>query len=293
MNEAKKIILTGPPGAGKTTIKKVFFDCVNPIKLLEQSLEPTRGVDSNIYSFFDAQLGVFDLAGQENENWFSRDKDIFKDSSLILCVFDIRNSLKTIITFLRDVYKLKNELRLYDCLIYTFLHKIDLKTPSYVFNKLNAIKSFFKIKCPELYSINIYKTSIEKRFFFDTFSILLDVITQIFKKEFISINPQEFENLKLELSILLYYDDSVKYSKHDVAYKFNLNSSELNFHLNRLEKMGFIEFDEEIPSVFKITDRGKFFKIGMLRESSKVAEMKNNKQIELYYTFLNLKRKEK
>ncbi|MFW9973117.1 MAG: hypothetical protein ACFFDF_23240, partial [Candidatus Odinarchaeota archaeon] len=40
----KKILLVGPPNSGKTSIKKVFFDNIDPSSILENPLTPTRGV---------------------------------------------------------------------------------------------------------------------------------------------------------------------------------------------------------------------------------------------------------
>ena len=53
MIKDKKIVIVGPPGTGKTTIKKVFFEMGNPFKFLNVSLEPTRGIDSSVFSLFD------------------------------------------------------------------------------------------------------------------------------------------------------------------------------------------------------------------------------------------------
>jgi len=44
---------------------------VSPLKLLKNTLDPTRGINSTIYSFFELDLGIFDLAGQEKANYIS------------------------------------------------------------------------------------------------------------------------------------------------------------------------------------------------------------------------------
>ena len=92
MVETKKVIFIGPPGTGKTTIKKIFFEMVSPLKLLKNTLDPTRGINSSIHSFFNLDLGVFDLAGQENENWFS--KEVFQDFKLDLQIIVQYSDLK-------------------------------------------------------------------------------------------------------------------------------------------------------------------------------------------------------
>ena len=107
MAEIKKIIFVGPPNTGKTTIKSVFFEMANPVKLLKNSLDPTRGVNSTVYSLFDLELGVFDLAGQENENWFKKDRDVFNHTDLIICVLDINKYLKENLAFIDDLINMR------------------------------------------------------------------------------------------------------------------------------------------------------------------------------------------
>jgi adenylate kinase family enzyme len=42
----KKIIFIGPPGAGKMTLRKIFFEGENLKELLEIGLEPTHGQET-------------------------------------------------------------------------------------------------------------------------------------------------------------------------------------------------------------------------------------------------------
>ncbi|MFX1594138.1 MAG: Rab family GTPase, partial [Promethearchaeota archaeon] len=77
---SKKIIFVGPPGAGKTTLRKIFFEGESSTKLLEYALEPTYGEESLILRLpgLNQNVGIFDLAGQENERWLdTAEKSIF------------------------------------------------------------------------------------------------------------------------------------------------------------------------------------------------------------------------
>ena len=81
---SKKVIFVGPSGAGKTTLRKIFFEGENASKLLEYALEPTYGEESLILRLpgLNKDVGVFDLAGQENHRWLeSEDKSIFIDTN--------------------------------------------------------------------------------------------------------------------------------------------------------------------------------------------------------------------
>ncbi len=82
-----KIILIGPSGVGKTTLRKIFFEQENPLKLLKQTLEPTRGVETNIYDV-EGSIAVHDLAGQQLEEWFTQSYQILSDSNLIIVVLN-------------------------------------------------------------------------------------------------------------------------------------------------------------------------------------------------------------
>lgn len=286
--ESKKIIFTGPPGAGKTTIKKIFFEMANPLKLLENALSPTRGAESSVFKIFNSNIGIFDLAGQENENWYSSKKDLFSESNVIICVFDVNNELKTIIELLFKVFKIRKELDLHDCEIIVFLHKVDLLGTPYILSKINSIKDFFKIKLPEVKDFNIYPTSITSQYFFKTYSIVLDILTVLLKKDLIPLGEKEFQNLKRELSIILKCEPKVTYNKQDLVHKFNLSKSEVSFHLERLSYLGFAKISSENPSFFSLTDRSLYFKNGIKQGKNVVEKSKENKAIELFYTFLNL-----
>ncbi|MBY9006869.1 MAG: 50S ribosome-binding GTPase [Candidatus Lokiarchaeota archaeon] len=289
MSNKKKIILIGPPATGKTTITKVFFQKANPIKLLYTSLEPTRGVNSNIFSLFNSQLGIFDLAGQENKNWLLKERDVFDQSNVITCVFDINNSLEKIISFLVKIIRIKKELNsLSNCKIFAFLHKIDMVGSSYLSEKIKAIKNFLKSHYTKNgININIFGTSITKEHFYNTFQILLDILTSIYQEDFIPISKTEFESLKQELIIIIKCELNVKYKVEHLSYKFNLDIDKLYYHLERLEKLGMIEF-LSYRNFIRLTQRSDYLKTGLKKEINKVELIKENKKIKLFYTFLQL-----
>ena len=292
MISRKKIVLVGPSGVGKTTLQKVYFDQVSPISLLEEPLQPSRGISSRIYTTSNTDLGVFDLAGQENETWFSdKGKDVFSESNIIICVFDIGNSLESIIKFLINIYKVKKDLHLHSCNIIAFLHKIDLRSNAYVCSKLKTIQEFITIQHPQGKDFEIYQTSITKDNFYNTFCIISEILNLIIKRNKIPIKSEEFQKLKNQLSMILKSDINVKYSIDDVSQKFKINSKKAKLYIEELEKLGVVEsFDEY--NFFKLTNRAYYFKIGLERDCINMENSHFNKEIEFFNIFLYLKEKE-
>jgi GTPase SAR1 family protein/predicted transcriptional regulator len=288
MRIKKKIVLLGPSGSGKTTIKKVYFEMANPINLLEFSLKPTKGVNSSTYSFFKSNLGVFDLAGQENQRWLETDKKIFGGSSIIICVFDVTDSLESVIPFLIKILLIIKELKIQKCNVIILLHKIDLVNNSYINIKFNAIKSFLEEQFSERRSIKIYRTSITKEFFYDTYNMFLEILTLIHEKDLIPINKEEFHNLKIDITIILKFDDSTRFLVHELSQILNINFEQINFHLERLKHLGLVKMSNEKPNSIELTGRAYCFKFGLERERKKIQNNVINKGMEIFHTFLNL-----
>lgn len=291
MQKDKKIVFVGYPNAGKTTINRVYFEKINPFYLLENPLLPSRGIDSTIYSISSSKLGIFDLAGQENELWFSdKGKDIFNESSVIICVFDVMSSSESIIKFLVNIYEIKNELHLYNCKIIAFLHKIDLISSNYLNYKLKTIKDFIINQHPSGKNFGIYKTSIAKSFFYDTFKVMSNVLNIIYKEELIPINQEEFMNLKRELLILLKFNPFIKYDLTSLSNKFKFNLKESKHHLQRLERFRFIKTYDDYQ-IFELTERAYYFKIGLENEIHYIEEQSLNRKVDFFNTFFCISEK--
>jgi GTPase SAR1 family protein len=288
----KKLVLVGPSGVGKTTLQKIFFEQANPNLLLEEPLHPSRGINSRIYTTTKDDLGIFDLAGQENQIWFSDNgKEVFSESNTIICVFDIRNSLDSIIRFLINIYKLKKELHLQSCKIIAFLHKIDLRSKSYVYNKLKAIQEFITIQHPRGKDFEIYKTSITKDNFYNTICIISEILNLIFKKDIISINHEELQRMSKQLSIIIKTDIDAKYSIDELSQNFKFNIEETKDSIEKLEELGFLEgLDND--RFFKLTIRAHYFKNGLEKDIGNINNSELYKKIEFLYFFLYLKEKE-
>lgn len=291
MIEKKKIILVGPPKTGKTTIKHAFFDNANPFKLFQISLKPTRGVNSDVYSFFNYTIGIFDLAGQENDNWFLTDKDVFSNSSTILVVFDVHDSLETIIQFLIKLIRLKKDVLGNNVKFFILIHKIDLISKEYIDLKITKITDFLSIQFPnEKKFINIFKTSISEQFFYQSYFSILDILLNTINKKTLEISNDEIQDLKRDLKLILKIDLDLEYTRTELIKKYNLTETELNYHLERLNKMGFVITIRGNFLKLKFTERAILFKKKIAEEKSIKNSELNGNNIQLLYSILNLKR---
>lgn len=103
----KKIVLVGSSSAGKSTLRKWFFEGENIFKLLENPLEPTISYENKSYRFIQ-ELYVFDLAGQEVDRWFGNQQEIFDESEVIINVIDARSAPKIITDYITKALPLQS-----------------------------------------------------------------------------------------------------------------------------------------------------------------------------------------
>ena len=284
----KKLIFIGPPGTGKTTLKKIFFEKGDPDQLLNNPLNPSRGITTGIYSLFHSNIGIFDLAGQENEDWFSyKSTEVFDRSNMIICIFDVKNSLESIISFLLKIYKIKKDLNLSDCRIISFINKIDLVSLSYIEKKIRAIKSFIIMQHPGGSEFEVYRTSIKDNFLYDTFYILSTIMYSIYSIEFKSFKKSELNNLKDEVKVILDINNSFIYSLNELNQKSKFKKEQIKIFLKNLVNLGFISVKDDFTFI-TLTDRGEKFKLGLIKEFSERNEESFEKCLEIFYILISL-----
>ena len=271
---------------GKTTIKKVFFEMASPYILLNISLEPTRGIISSQYSLFDMNLGVFDLAGQENEQWFKGDKIIFNNANMVFCVLDVNAYLKKNLTFLNTIINVCKEVLSKNYSIAILLHKIDLIDKLYLQHKIKALSDFLNTK--KNIDMVVYPTSITRDYFLNTYDSISEIIAKVVDQKGFFMKKSKLLNFRKDLEILLYYDIEQTYQVSNIFYDLNLSIKQATLHLERLTKLGFVEFLDDLKS-FQLTQKAGFFKIGMEKETSINKEIRINKILETLFYFSNLK----
>ena len=252
---SKKIIFVGPPAAGKTTLRKIFFEGESSSKLLEYALEPTYGEESLILRLpgINQDVGIFDLAGQENKRWFETDeKAIFHGTKLILVVIDITFSYDEIVKFTRKIIDLRDDLTP-STFVFVLLHKIDLVSEK----KIKQVKSLIKKDFSNRALINFLFTSLKKKYFAQTFSYFIDImkicLQDILPDEGLLLNMVD-ESLKIIRQI----DKEVIVSKDILYEKLDRPAKLINFLIDSLVNKGHIEIKNvESKNLLSLTNKGK------------------------------------
>ncbi len=249
----KKLIFVGPSGSGKTTLRKIFFEGESASRLLDYALKPTYGEESLILSLIDGNIGIFDLAGQENERWFTtEDKSIFQNAGIILTVIEIDTPNKEILSFVRRVIKVRDEMAP-ECNIYLLIHKIDLVQYIEVSAKRRELFNLLKE-----FTINkIYFTSIKNPFFTQTFSYFVEIIKNSIDRK-VSDKFIETNLLNETIRLLYYLDREIIFSKEDILLKLNLTETVINNIIDYLMKKKQIKLKKlGSKTIINLTDKGK------------------------------------
>ena len=252
---SEKIIFVGPPGAGKTTLRKVFFEGESSTKLLEYALEPTYGEESLIMRLpsLNQDVGIFDLAGQENERWLDTDeKRIFIDTRLILVVIDIVSSYDEIFKFVRKIIDLRNTITP-STYIFVLLHKIDLVSEK----KVREIKSRVKTEFPNENLINFLFTSLKREYFTQTFSNLIDIM-KICLQDIMSDEGLLLNIVDESIQLIHQIDKEVIITKENLHEKLNHPKKLTNYLVESLVNKGHIEIKHvENKDLLSLTNKGK------------------------------------
>lgn len=276
----------GPAGTGKTSIKKTFFEKYSPISLLKEPLNPSRGINTSNYYFFDSNLGLFDLAGQENNLWLSdANKSVLNNSNLIICIFDIHNSVESIVQFLINVYQIQVELNLDSCRVVAFINKIDLVSDSYVKRKIKTIREFFTIQHPRGDLFEIFQTSITKEHYFYTFKVLLKLLKHMISHKELTIQKTQFANSIYNTFLTLDGVENRTLSIKNLVLSLNINETETSSLLTTMQEKRIINNMKEMNTI-NLSDSAYFFKFGLEHQNDK--EREENLEFETFYFFFIL-----
>ena len=198
---AKKILLLGQAGAGKSTIKKIIFEGYDPKDLLYNPLEPTRGIAPSVYSWLDLNLGLFDSSGQELQSLLKDEKEqmfTFENADTIVYIFDFlawsgkSQEIINEIQFINDIIKKKFS----TSKLILFLHKIDLLNEKSRELEIEKITKTIKEKL----NLPIYCTSIYPNLIYSLYNAFYEILSNFSEettilKEIVDKEIKEFSKL--------------------------------------------------------------------------------------------------
>ncbi len=257
--EFKKLILVGPAAAGKTTFKRVFFENVNPLKLLETGLDPTWGIENSAFHFFSQMIGVWDLAGQELSSWFGDRQDVFQQASSIVCMMSASDTLKENASFLINLLKIKRDTAP-DAELFLLLNKCDLISLQDAQNAILNLSDFVRVKHPELATLctpGLFKlTSVAQPYFLKTLAVAFKIIKSCVREQVVQIPKIDLQSAENRLRILTSHSPGVWFSMLDVSHKLSMSMVETRDHLEALRAGDHVM--KRRSTFYCISDKGAF-----------------------------------
>ncbi len=182
---AQKILLLGRAGTGKTTIKKIIFEGVDPKELLVNPLDPTRGLSPSVYSWLDLKIGLFDSSGQELEALLNNKDEYdlaFHNTDVVIYLLDYPTWVGNPEEIINEIQKIQKIIEddSYTANIIIFIHKIDLINNK---NRKDILKEITK-KLKEKLPFSVYYTSIHPEFIFSTYNAFYEILASYSKETF-------------------------------------------------------------------------------------------------------------
>ncbi|MHA1281409.1 MAG: GTPase domain-containing protein [Promethearchaeota archaeon] len=251
---SKKIVFIGPPGVGKTTLKKVFFEGESAVKLLEYTLEPTYGQELTLLKLRE-DIGVFDLSGQENRRWLeTEEKSVFYETKVIILILSASQPFNEIMTFIQQVKQVRDEMSK-NAKIYILIHKIDLLDNK----KLKDLKYNLFRDLPEDDLIELAFTSIHKEYLMQTFTVFLNILSTCLEDEQTKLKI-DFKRLDFIFRILNHLNREEIISLNSLIAELGGYKNDILDILEFLEKKGHIDIQKSgNEEIISLTVEGKKF----------------------------------
>ena len=222
-----KILFIGRASVGKTSLKKIIFDNLNPKSLLKDPLKPTRGIQITQYNWLDINLSIFDTSGQEINNLLEQGETqskTFEKADIILYIFDYENLKEfsqELIKEIEYVYKIMSGINKKARLILIY-HKIDL-IPELIKNNLRLLTHQIQNLINLPIKPDIYFTSIKEEFIYSVHNSFSEILSS-FSEKTLKIKKILDEQIKDYSNILcLVIDNQNKVITQSKSQNYNIN----------------------------------------------------------------------
>jgi GTPase SAR1 family protein len=199
----KKIVFLGPAAAGKTTLRRFFFEGIPSDLLMKRQEPPSIGLKFATYDYLfmypaeirktlreqvPFKLALVDTSGQEMEKWVTTQRrEVFSGADIILFIFDVSEwadpvKKQFIFDYIWFVFKTRNEIAP-SSLFFIIAHKYDKIARNRdnvidVQRKITEdIKDYLFQKKELILDLTVAVTSLHKNYRNHTFSTLLNFMT--------------------------------------------------------------------------------------------------------------------
>ena len=256
-----KILLLGRAGVGKSTLKEIIFEGRDPDELLIQSLRPTRGIETSVYSWLDLDLSVFDTSGQELKGLLEDESEqllAFGGVDIVIYIFDyeiwhrdapeVSDEINKVNQIMRKVNK--------QAQLVLILHKIDL-IPKAVRNntKIFLHQIQYIVNLPIKYSI--YFTSIEQDYIYNVHNAFSEIISKFSEKNFSLKKSLDntIKNFSECICFITDYNDSIIIQSKSDDFNISLiyESYRIFYYLSRDNKVSI--YNDGMQHLLNVDDK--------------------------------------
>jgi predicted transcriptional regulator len=243
--DAIKIVFIGQKGVGKSTLRKILFEQESPIKLLQDSLEPTYGVETNVYDI-GSKMAIHDLAGQQLNEWLEESQDIMIDSDLIFLILDPQKDWLENYSLFEKITRIRDEL-CPESFLGVFLHKKDLLSEEKLVTLEKHISTIQNITDGVL----AYGTSIKAEFFLETFNAFVAILRKclVYKEE------NDMSQILAKMSILNQFIGKSKLTIQELLVSLDENPEDIHKILENLNLQGLMVVKDGADEI-ELTDKG-------------------------------------
>ncbi|MCP4761829.1 MAG: hypothetical protein GY870_08605 [archaeon] len=285
---AKKLLITGPAATGKSTLRKIFFEGESQLSLLNDPLEPTYGAESYLYKLRE-EIGLFDLAGQENDRWLTFDKAIFKNTDIIIIILDSGDSYKKSDKFIQDILQIRKE-QCKKANIYVLFHKIDQITDTQKEILKENINFHYEKQMKKTKTLKIYLTSIFDEYYAKTFNVFLEIMNEAQKRKLVEL-PYDLGAIRANATLFSRLKEEEVVDMKELSNDLGISKGQLQNLVANFEMGGLLKTKRMGPvlAIF-LTEKGDFFYNSLIKQffhttEQKVEEQKEEEQPELIDIF--------
>jgi predicted transcriptional regulator len=224
---------------GKTTLRKVFFDQENPLKLITETLEPTYGVETSIYNL-GGKIAVHDLAGQQLEEFLTSSSSALDGADLILAVLDSNDSWESNNVLWQKIDEVR-KVQCPDAYLSIFFHKVDLLN----FDQYRTLDQIVQVTFAGKPNTSAFLTSIDKQFFLRTYQAFITSIRKSLFRAGDAISRDFF----VKLDILTQFAEKNTTSIDDLVTKLGVDSEIVQQNLKEMEDKGYVILKDTLRQV--------------------------------------------